>query len=623
LTAAAAMAAGWMGWAARAQEAENTQTTTESAPAEAAEGRAYKDAMLLNGAIINTTRESKGTCMKTTVGKSAQGRDILAMRLALEGSVEPDKRSALLITSGLEGDLIAGSEVALGIAQRLIKDANEGNEEVKKLLTEHTVYVIPRVNMDAAETYFAAVKEEHAGNYRQDDPDRDGAMDEDGPEDLNGDGVITMMRVIDPEKADSLANPNDARINLKADATQGLAPAFVVYTEGTDNDNDGEYNEDGAGGVDINRNFMHNWKQYDAASGPYPASEPETLAMLRFVLAHQNIAAVITYGRQDNLVKTPSADPKDAAGAPINLDGGDVGLYKAIGEKYRDLTGIKDASSAENNGAFFAWAYAQFGVPAFTSSLWARPEVKEEPKKEEPQKAQDVAPEGAPAAGEGEAAAGGEAQAVEGTPAAEQPKPEPPKEEAKKEEKKDEKKKDYGDGEELAWLKYNDVMREGSGFIAWQKFDHPQLGEVEIGGWRPFFKTTPPAEELEGIIDAQYKFVLDIGTKFPTVTLAEPKVTRLGSNLFEIKTRVSNSGFLPAGTAMAERNQRARPIVVRLSTPTEDVLTGQRVSRVWRVGGSGGKEEFRWIVSAVEGSTLTITAASEKYGTIERVVELK
>lgn len=578
--------------------------------------RHYKNAADLGSALKALADEHPTLCTLSSIGKSFQGRDIHVLRVAGDGAVHPDSRPALLLTAGIDGDLPATSEVALAMAERLLDAAAADNEQVVELLTNHTVYVIPRINVDAAESYFGPVKWEQHLNLQPDDPDRDGFQDEDGPEDLNGDGLVTMMRVYDPERADSLANPNDARLNVKADPSQRLAPTFVLYTEGLDNDNDENFNEDGPGGTDPNRNFMHNWKQYDASSGLYPTSAPETLALLRFVLDHQNIAIAYTLGSQDNLFKPPSPDPKDAAGVPVHIDGGDVAIYKAVGEKYREITGVRDASNADHSGAFYAWAYAQFGIPSFTSSMWVRPEVKEEPKdssKVEAQPSQTVPTAEVPAA-----------ESTVTDEGASPPKPAPAEVALQKQEpKKEDKNKDYGDVEELAWLKYSDVMCDGSGFVPWQKFDHPQLGEVEIGGWKPFFRSTPSANAIDPIVDGQYKFLLELGTYFPSVSLAPATVTRLGSNLFEVKTRIVNSGFLPAGTAMAQRNQRARPFLIRLSTPTENIVTGQRVNRIWSLPGSGGKQEFRWIISAPEGSVLTLTLFSEKYGTTQSAVDLK
>ena len=98
---------------------------------------------------------------------------------------------------------------------------------------------------------------------------------------------------------------------------------------------------------------------------------------------------------------------------------------------------------------------------------------------------------------------------------------------------------------------------------------------------------------------------------------------RLAAGLYEVEAALVNDGYLPTGTAMAVRNRRARPHVVRLSVEREQVLTGQRVNKVWSVPGSGGRVSFRWIIKAPDGTSLTISVYSEKYGAFDMTVPLR
>jgi len=59
----------------------------------------------------------------------------------------------------------------------------------------HVYYIIPRMNPDAAEKMFGSIKTGMKTNTNKYDSDNDGRVDEDGPDDLNKDGYITMMRV--------------------------------------------------------------------------------------------------------------------------------------------------------------------------------------------------------------------------------------------------------------------------------------------------------------------------------------------------------------------------------------------------------------------------------------------
>ena len=53
--------------------------------------------------------------------------------------------------------------------------------------------------------------------------------------------------------------------------------------------------------------------------------------------------------------------------------------------------------------------------------------------------------------------------------------------------------KEGADPKEKALLAFSDKELEGKSFVAWQKYQHPTLGEVEIGGAVPYAYNTPPA----------------------------------------------------------------------------------------------------------------------------------
>ncbi|MEE8459584.1 MAG: hypothetical protein V3S08_06910, partial [Phycisphaerales bacterium] len=505
-------------------------------------------------------------------------------------------------------------------------------------------------NPDAAERFFADVRSERRRNMRPDDRDRDGALDEDGPNDLNGDGLITKMRVLDPEKADRMADAGEPRLDVKPDRDKGERASFVLYTEGVDDDGDNEHGEDDLGGVDLNMNFMHGSKEHADGAGPHQVSEPESLALLRYVLDRQNIAVVLVYGFHDNLSKPPDGKGAVTGGGPKNIESDDVGLYKQISQRFVEITGLKKAPGGADAGSFHAWAYAQFGVPSFTTPLWTRPE----PTKEDGEKDGDGG-DGDDGGDDGEGGATDEDDGL--TPSGIGDISQETMDEllAGAEERgfeiSDEMmsqltpqmvegfagrmgieirrvKTDKNGGgaknkEDAAWLTYSDEQRDGAGFVAWAPYDHPEFGEVQIGGWVPYFKTNPPPDAIESITLKQVEFVLDLAGRFPDVSLTDPEITRLASGLYEVKAALVNDGYLPTGTAMAVKNRRARPWVVRLDIPNERVLTGQRVNKIWSVPGSGGREQMRWIVRGTDGGRLKITVYSEKYGQFEKAVNLQ
>ena len=309
---------------------------------------------------------------------------------------------------------------------------NTENEAVKAALSDRVFYFFPRLNPDGAEAMFASVKMNRRTNTRPWDEDNDGRTDEDGPEDLNGDGYITVMRVPDPAGR-YMIDPSDARAMKRADPSKGESGRFTLYWEGTDNDGDGYINEDGPGGVDLNRNFQHAYPYWEGDAGPHMVSEVETRALMDFTLAHRNIAVVITFGETDNLVTPPDArgtlagakvpalpgfadashadiftsgvasrgggpgrgsgggrgggasdlrgaqpgrdnDPSSGTRPAMTVAPQDQVYFKAVSDAYKRITGIEAVPMHRDaKGAFFQYGYFQFGVPSFSTAGWGLP----------------------------------------------------------------------------------------------------------------------------------------------------------------------------------------------------------------------------------------------------------
>jgi hypothetical protein len=309
----------------------------------------------------------------TSIGRSRQGKDIHAIRI---GSGRP----AILLTAGLDGQHLAGAEVALRMASELLGDGFRTAHPA--LLAKATIWIVPCANPDALEaTRTGAVAQR--GTLRPFDDDRDGTVDEDPPSDLDGDGAVTEMRVRNPPSpyvATLIADATDSRLMKSPDqgvATKGYeAPTFAVFTEGDDLDGDGRIAEDGLGEVDLNRNFPHRYPEFAKDAGPYQMSEPESKALADFVLAHPEIVAAITYGRHDTLVRVPEGRDNDATGrTPLLYAAGDIDLYQAIGKLYRDTTGQARSGAAESEGAFWLWLADHRGLLSMASTMWGRPDV--------------------------------------------------------------------------------------------------------------------------------------------------------------------------------------------------------------------------------------------------------
>ena len=168
-----------------------------------------------------------------SLGTTLQGREIWMVTVGNSSGGPLSERPGVLVVGNLEGDHLVGSHLALEAIRYFIQ--NTQVEAVQAALTDHVFYFFPRLNPDGAEAMFSQVKSDRKTNTWPFDDDNDGRTDEDGPEDLNGDGYITVMRVADASGV-YMIDPDNERLMKRADATKGETGAYTLYWEGTDED---------------------------------------------------------------------------------------------------------------------------------------------------------------------------------------------------------------------------------------------------------------------------------------------------------------------------------------------------------------------------------------------------
>jgi hypothetical protein len=535
----------------------------------------------------------------TVLAKSQSGREVYAMTV---GGPNADSRPAILVMGNVYGPHLVGSELCLRLAQALTKAA----EEDPSILESNTFYFIPRPTPDASEAFFRAPYQERAGNERSLDDDRDAARDEDPAEDLNGDGWITMMRVAD-ETGDWIVHPDDPRIMIKADRKKGEQGAFALYIEGTDSDSDEQWNEDGPGGVDFNRNFGFKYPFFEEGAGPHQVSEAETRAVADFCYDHKNIAAVFSFSPDDNLFHPWKAN-KQAEGKKVKttLLTGDNDYQDPIAEKYREIHGGKKPVDAmRGSGSFSDWVYFHFGRWSFAARGWWIPEVKneasEDSEPEEKKEAQEQPDDDAGAEEKPKEGAGDK------TP------------ERKKDKKKDEDKRGAEDREALTWFEAESI----DGFAPWTAYDHPDFPgkAVEIGGFRPFLRLNPPATELESLTGKHLEFLNYLVQQLPALAIADATSESLGGNLHRITVTVVNRGFLPTMSRMGEISRQHQRLQVELSLPEgAGILDGVPRRDVGVLAGKGGHKEISWVVNAPAGTAFSLRAWSPAVGDVTGTV---
>ena len=374
------------------------------------------------------------------LGTSAGGTPLLGLRIAASGELDPDERPAVFVAGNPSGDHPAGTEAALDLARHLI----ELDGPAAELLAGRTFYVVPVANPDAHGAFFGAVRWAREGNAQPLDGDRDGLVGEDGPDDLDGDGRITWVRIPDPTGR-WLPHPDDPRLMVEEDASRDWIGTHRLEIEGHDDDRDGQWGEDPPSGVHIDRSFPHAFPFPMPEAGPWSSWAPETKALLDFVLGHRNIAAAVVYGKANNFLEAPRSlggggdlgtqkfkipeqaaeflgfDPeleytidevwevakdlpfvrqnnitKDqlaqflGAGPATKLADDDLALLSELGDDYKErleAAGLDPKRPVEQyrSGGLTPWLYYQTGALALELDVWGVPK----PEKEESEDAEE------------------------------------------------------------------------------------------------------------------------------------------------------------------------------------------------------------------------------------------
>ena len=595
--------------------------------------------------VMAVTAAGKPAVQVLTFGQSREGRPLHMFQVAGPGDVAPSERPAILIVAGVDPMHRIGTDVALALAQRL--DAEHADA-----LNQHTIYIVPLLNPDtwAYHDRDGRPTWDFSRTLSPDDADRDGRIDEDGPADLNGDGHITMMRVRDPSPTSGLTatlmiDPDEPRLMRAPDPLKGERATHAVLIEGRDFDGDGRIGDDPIGGVDLDMNFPAHWPEYADGAGRFPLCERESRALADWMLAKANLLAVMVYSPKDTIVRVPEAGRMEASGrVPIGIENEDRAHYEAISTLFKEVTKMRSAPTGSTAGSLWSWAYSHLGLYAYSTPLWVRPDQLEPPepprRREAPADDQAETPspdepgsharfnaahdplianpligpaqsdvmlavftsEAQPGAGRGRGA--GPPRPPGGQPGGAAPR--------------------AGGSEDTQWLKYFDEHREGVGFVPWTTFAHPDLGEVEIGGFIAGAKWTPLEEEVTRLTSEQAEFLIKFIEKLPTLTVEPPVVERIANGVWRVWISVRNDGFLPMRSAIAIKARRLTPLVVRLDVPEDRVLSGRRVDNSGTsIAGSGGRHSVEWVIRGAEGDTINVEITTPEFGRREVRFELR
>ncbi|MBN1852356.1 MAG: hypothetical protein JW829_06515 [Pirellulales bacterium] len=408
-------------------------------------------------------------------------------------------RPAYWIDGGIHANEIQGVDTSLYTAWFLTEMFNR-NATITRLLNERIFYLLPMMSPDSRDAHMYrpnSTNSPRSGQWPVDD-DLDGLVDEDGPDDLDGDGHITQMRIRDPNgRMKSHDVYPDMMVPCNPDETGHYT---LLGTEGIDNDGDGLVNEDGDGIYDPNRDWAWQWQPRYVEDGAYkyPFSVPENRMVADFIMAHPNIAGAQSYHNTGGMIlrgpgvlseKWPAADTEvfDQIGkqGELMLPG-----YRYIGS----MSNLYEVHGAEDD-----WFFVMQGVFAFTNELHTPFNLFKQESKH-----------------------GGY----------------------------------FGKQEDLR--KFDEYLLFGDGYISWHAMNHPQYGKIEIGGQKKNWNRQPPSFMLEEECHRNMAFTLFHADQMPQVSIDSIQVRNSGNGPIEVTAAIINRKRIPTHSEL-DIQQRITP----------------------------------------------------------------
>ena len=533
------------------------------------------------------------------VGKSEEGRPVYCLTVNNPKSGAELSKPGIYVDGNIHGNEIQAGEVALYLLDYLL-GAYGQNEEITRLVDSRCFYVIPVVNADGRYHFFADANtpsDNRSLRIPRDD-DRDGLVDEDFPDDLDGDGNICQMRKLDPF-GQFKTDPDDARLMVRIKPGE-KGEWTILGDEGIDNDDDGKINEDAEGYVDGNRNWGFDWMPdyVQSGAGDYPFSGAITKALAEFIGQRPNICVGWTFHNNGGMyLRGPSSK---AQGEYLRQD---IAVYDYLGQQaeritpgYRYMISWKDLY--QTYGDSMEWLIMLQGAYGFVGELFQTEAERFVSKKE--------------SAGENRA----------------QP--------AKDEE--EEGGYDFREDRSLEKerIKFNDHLAQGELYKPWHEFDHPAFGKIEIGGWVKMSSRLPAPFMLKDLVHRNASAVIFSAKNTPEISLEIFETKTMGNGLTRIRTRLANARAIPTMSYQAKKNKLYPQDMLTLSGAGLKVVAGGEINDIYLhqvaykefrpeiqflVVPGFGKVEHEFLVSG--SGSLTIAYQSRHAGKISRTIVLK
>lgn len=530
-----------------------------------------------------------------SIGKSHEGRDIWLAIVTRFETGEDTEKPALYIDGNIHATEVASSMACLYFLHHLVSEYGS-DPDVTHCLNSRAFYVCPRLNPDGAEWALAEVPRFIRSSTRP-YPYQEQPVAGLRREDIDGDGRVLTMRIPDPTGPWKISE-QDPRLMVRREPTENGGRYYRLLPEGSIDNYDGVTlkMQETQQRLDLNRNYPANWRQEheQAGAGPFPASEPEVRAAVKFVTDHPNITGAVAFHTYSGVLLRPYSHRADDT-----LPAEDLWTYQKIGARGTELTGYPNISVFHDfryhpkqviTGSFDDWMYDHLGCFAWTVEIWS------------PQREAGIT----------------DFQFIDWY-------------------------REHPLEDDVKLLKWNDDVLGGEAFVDWYPYQHPQLGLVELGGWNTLYSwSNPPPAMLEREIAKFPCWLLWHLLISPKLELKEAGAKHLGGETWRIRLVVQNTGWLPTYvTKHALENHLVRGVVCEIHLPDgAELILGEprevghqlegraytpATSSSWAGWGGDTTDQrlkVEWVVRAPTGTELQLSARHERAGTVRTAVTL-
>ncbi|MCJ7681917.1 MAG: M14 family metallopeptidase [Candidatus Aminicenantes bacterium] len=471
-----------------------------------------------------------------SIGKSRMGRDQYLITITSKSTGPHAEKTAMWVDGAVHGNEVNGITCSLYLMWYLLT-RYDYDPYIHDLVDSFTFYILPGLNVDANESFVVHPNTPNNPRepFRPEDNDGDGLYDEDQTEDVDGDGELSIMYIED-SKGDYKLSPDKRQFIPITDPREEVRRFRRIGDEGYDNDGDGRINEDDIGGPDPNRNYPYGWSLPDG--NPYPMSEPCTRNVFEFQLAHPNIFASFHYHNTGRLimfqappaVRSRNQDPQMQERMRERMEQQLVEMRKT--NKYAQMFDRQVAPDDQQD----------MDVQTEIASAGARI-------------LKNYTPVIGGLSGQANAATyymlGAYSYLIElwGTPAF------------------DADMNDDGRVTDEEYLEWIDMDLNGEGWINPHKVNHPDLGEIWIGGTpKKHLRRTPPARYIEQEAFKNSQFVLYCASQFPRVEITDITVNPVSDKLLWVEVTVKNDRVYPTYSDRTAKLKRAGDDTIVMKT---------------------------------------------------------